>query len=305
MSERTTAELERDAEAARAKVADTAESIRNRMTPGQLIDEFSGLFSGGDGSVALGNLKSQVRDNPLPVTLIGAGLAWLVLGSGPSASSASSRSHARPSGNAGYADPNGVVTGSFADRASGMAEGMESAVGRSARTVGDMVADAASSAGSIAADASQTVRDNLSEGKRWVEGVAGGASSGAGDLAAKARQSATDLFENEPLIIAALGLAVGTAIGAMLPRTSLEDQNLGAYSDKVRGTAQDLMKKGVEGAKEVAAEAYQTVKDEADRQGIGNSGDTSIVDKVTEVVKSTSAKTEDAIREKIVPTHPT
>ena len=38
------------------------------------------------------------------------------------------------------------------------------------------------------------------------------------------------------------------------------------------------MEKGVEGAKEVAAEAYQTVKDEADQQGM--SGDKSIVDKV-------------------------
>ena len=65
---------------ARAQVADTAELIRNRMTPGQSIDEFTGLFSGGDGAAALGNLKAQARDNPLPLTLIGTGLAWLMLG---------------------------------------------------------------------------------------------------------------------------------------------------------------------------------------------------------------------------------
>ena len=83
MNDQSTAELERDAEIARAKVAQTAESIRSRMTPGQLIDEFTGVFSGGDGMAALGNLKSQIRDNPLPLTLIGTGLAWLVLGQGP------------------------------------------------------------------------------------------------------------------------------------------------------------------------------------------------------------------------------
>ena len=83
MNDQSTAELERDAEIARAKVAQTAESIRSRMTPGQLIDEFTGVFSGGDGMAALGNLKTQIRDNPLPLTLIGTGLAWLVLGQGP------------------------------------------------------------------------------------------------------------------------------------------------------------------------------------------------------------------------------
>ncbi|MFI0844455.1 hypothetical protein [Mesorhizobium sp. IMUNJ 23232] len=100
-------------------------------------------------------------------------------------------------------------------------------------------------------------------------------------MTAKARP-ATDLFQSEPLIVAALGLAIGTAIGAMLPRTVFEDQSMGAYSDKVRGTAQDLVEKGVDGATEVAAEAYQTVKDEADRQRLGQSGEASIVDKVAE-----------------------
>jgi len=61
------------------------------------------------------------------------------------------------------------------------------------------------------------------------------------------------------------------------------------------------MEKGVEGAKEVAAEAYQTVKDEADRQGVSGAGDGSIVEKVAEVVRSTSSKTEQTIRDKITP----
>ena len=298
MNDRTTSELEHDAEMARARVADTAESIRNRMTPGQLIDEFTGLFSGGDGAAALGNLKAQVRDNPLPLTLIGTGLAWLMLGQGPATNSAPSNKSSRPSANPRQAGSNGMDTGSFADRASDVAGSTES-LGSSARAVGEMVSDVAGAAGTMVDEAAQKARGNLSEGKRWVDGVADSATSGARDLSAKARQSATDLFESEPLVIAALGLAVGTAIGAMLPRTSVEDQNLGAYSDKIRDSAQDLMEKGVEGAKEVAAEAYQTVKDEADRQGM--SGDKSIVEKVTEVVRSTSAKAEESIRDKIAP----
>ncbi|RVB86015.1 DUF3618 domain-containing protein, partial [Mesorhizobium sp. M7A.F.Ca.AU.002.04.1.1] len=82
MTEKSAAELEREAEAARARVMETAESIRGRMTPGQLLDEFTGLFSGGESSAMLANLRTQVRDNPLPVTMVGAGLAWLMFGSG-------------------------------------------------------------------------------------------------------------------------------------------------------------------------------------------------------------------------------
>ena len=112
MSEKSAAELERDADIARAKVADTAESIRSKMTPGQLIDEFTGMFSGGDGSAMLGNLKSQVRDNPLPLTLIGAGLAWLMLGNGTSATNsaaAASRKGMAPCTQ--FSDPRGAVAG--------------------------------------------------------------------------------------------------------------------------------------------------------------------------------------------------
>ncbi|MER9679136.1 hypothetical protein NKJ23_07355 [Mesorhizobium sp. M0184] len=86
MTEKSAAELERDADIARARVADTADSIRSKMTPGQLIDEFTGIFSG-EGSAMLTNLKTQVRDNPLPLTLVGAGLAWLMLGKGTSVDS--------------------------------------------------------------------------------------------------------------------------------------------------------------------------------------------------------------------------
>ena len=89
MTDKSAAELEKDAEVARAKVANTAESIRDKMSPGQLIDEFAGMFSGGDGQSALSNLKAQVRDNPLALSLIGAGLVWLMVGE-PASSAASS-----------------------------------------------------------------------------------------------------------------------------------------------------------------------------------------------------------------------
>lgn len=302
MSERTTAELERDAEAARARVADTADSIRSKMSPGQLIDEFTGIFSGGDGSAALANLKAQVSANPLALGLIGSGLAWLMFGQGASGSSppssvpSSSRPEYSGSGNPAW---DGADTGSFADRGSEAMGGVTSTVRTSAHAVGDTISEGASAVGSIASEALQKVRDGVGSSSEWAKSTANGVTSGAGDFAAKARRSAGELIENEPLIIAALGFAVGTAIGALLPRTTVEDEHLGAYSDHMRDGAKDLMDKGVEAAKEVAADTYQAVKEEADRQGLKPTGDRSSVNKVTEVVRATTARAEDAIRDKI------
>ena len=103
------AELEREAEAARARLSDTADQIRARMSPGQLMDEVLNQFRGGDGSQMLANLRGQVRDNPMALALVGSGLAWLMMGSG-----AQAQGLAGPSG-----APSSPRTGSLRHRPAG------------------------------------------------------------------------------------------------------------------------------------------------------------------------------------------
>ena len=290
MTDQSAAELERDAEVARAKVADTAKSIRNKMSPGQLIDEFTGMFAGGDGSAALANLKSQIRDNPLPLTLVGTGLAWLMLGSGSSAAAGAYRQKRMPihrgsrytSGGA-HADED-ARSGSFGDFADSVREKVEGA----AVSGSDMAAD-------------------LVEGaKNAAEGVRQGLVSKSADLANSARnvsesslQPMQDLVQREPLVLAALGVAVGAAIGALLPSTAVEDEQLGSLRDSVRGKAGKLLHAGVEEAKEVAAETYETVKAEADNVSREAGDNSTITERVGEALKSTVAKTEDSVRSKL------
>jgi len=302
MTDKSTAELERDAEAARAKVADTAESIRSKMTPGQLIDEFTGLFTGGDGAAALTNLKTQIRDNPLPLTMVGAGLAWLMLGGGggsPSVARESQRFADRDRsgsqfGSASGRKPYGDHGGSSGENSEQQREGMLTGAM-------DTITSAAGGAVDAAKDAVNTAKNAVGNASDRVMEATGEMGSTASDMTQRARQSAQEMFQREPLVIAALGLAVGTAIGAMLPGTTIEDEQLGPYREKLRDTAEDLIHEGVEGAKEVAAETYQTIKDEADHQGLSASGETSVVEQVGKVVKSAAAKTEKSVREKIAP----
>ncbi|TGS65879.1 DUF3618 domain-containing protein [Mesorhizobium sp. M3A.F.Ca.ET.201.01.1.1] len=266
MSDKSAAELEREAEAARARVVDTADSIRDKMTPGQLFDEFTELFAGGD-SQMLRNLKAQMRDNPLPLAVVGAGLAWLMLGSGPSAAST------------GYAAP----------RNPGQPEGA------SGSGVGGMISDAAGSVTAAASGAADTISGMASSASESVASSVAGAGSATSDMAARASRSAQELLQNQPLAAAAVGLAVGTAIGVMLPHTAVEDEQLGGYREKLRDTAEATLEEGLDAAKEVAAEAYRTASDEAWRQA---SGEGTLADKVSEVVRSAADKADEAVRER-------
>lgn len=294
MTEKSAAELERDADIARARVADTADSIRSKMTPGQLIDEFTGMFSG-EGSAMLSNLKTQVRDNPLPLTLVGAGLAWLMLGKGTSVDSSAPGAYStgrEPDGSRNVSDERSLGEG-WPD-SSGDDYGAE---GESSGG-GSMLSEAAGSVASMAGGATEAVADVASGAKERLRSTAGQVGSAATDMTGRVRQSAQDLFQREPLAMAAVGFAVGTAIGVMLPHTATEDEQLGAYRDKLRDSAEDVVEKGLDQAKQVAAEAYETVKEEADRQGSSGDADT-LAGRVADVVRSTASKTEEAIRDRL------
>ncbi|SFQ07314.1 Protein of unknown function [Mesorhizobium sp. NFR06] len=282
MSEKSAAELEREAEATRARVVATADSIRDKMTPGQLFDEFAGLFRGGVGSDILHNLKVQVRDNPLPLTVIGVGLAWLMLGSGAPAPTAG--------------------TGAAAHRGRGMEHGAFEA------GIGSTASGAASSFSESATRAAGTVSGMASEAARTVSGMASGAAdvltdsaAATADIATSASRSAQELLHNQPLAVAAVGLALGAAIGAMLPHTQVEDEQLGGYREKLRENAEATLEKGLDAAKQVAAEAYETASDEAGRQATREG---TLAEKASGVVKAAADKTDESTREKLSDAEP-
>src|SRR5215472_3133316 len=77
----TSEQLEREAETARAQITATLDELRTRMTPGQVVDQLVDYVRNGSGATFLDNLRGHVVNNPLPVTLVGAGLAWLAMAS--------------------------------------------------------------------------------------------------------------------------------------------------------------------------------------------------------------------------------
>jgi len=282
MSEQSTSELERDAERVRAQIADTAEHLKDKMSPGQLMDEVVNYFKdGGDSSQFLGNLKDQVRDNPLALALVGSGLAWLMMDASPAGTTglasrnplAGDGSNMRPlAGSNTYGGPPG--NSSSASDGSGL--------GQSAAALGDRVADMA---GSAAETATRTLHDLRDTAKDSL-GQASQAGSAAAD---RAKSTFLDALDREPLVLGALGVAVGAAIGAMLPPTKIEQDYLGDASSKIREGAEELVAGGIDKVKDVASDVYSAARDEADNQGLMPHGKP-IAEKLAEVARAAGAE---------------
>jgi ElaB/YqjD/DUF883 family membrane-anchored ribosome-binding protein len=75
MGERTD-ELEREAEAHRANIAHLANELRAYVTPGEIVNQLLGEDGGADMAKFVAR---QFRAHPIPVGVIGAGVAWLLL----------------------------------------------------------------------------------------------------------------------------------------------------------------------------------------------------------------------------------
>jgi Protein of unknown function (DUF3618) len=74
-------QLEREARRSREKLAVTLEQLRKRLTPGQVLDQTIDYMRDGPAAEFLRNLGRDVRENPMPLVLIGIGVAWLMAAS--------------------------------------------------------------------------------------------------------------------------------------------------------------------------------------------------------------------------------
>ena len=332
-------ELEREVEASRASVEGTVEALKDKMSIGQMVDEATRYFGDSGGSQMVANLGTQIRDNPLPLVLIGVGLAWLMSGRGtphmssgfcsgrgeradyPEYNSLDQDEYRRTFGEsavysgASHPDYASRSTGDYeswsggereqseggmrsaasgaasgiGSAASGLASGIASAASSVASGVGAVasglgsaasgVGSAASSLGRTAFSAAGTVAGGTragagaawrggSEAYRGASSFGSGAYSGASRFGRGASRSFSSVLDTEPLVLGAVGLAIGAAIGAMLPRTDAENRYLGETSDQWREDVESYAREQFERGKAVAEEAYTAAKAEAEAQGL-------------------------------------
>jgi len=224
---KTAADVERVVETSRGNLDRTVDALREKMTPGQLFDEASRAM-GGAGQQVMSKFVEQAKENPMPLAVMGLGLAWLMSSSGKPRSSAPS----------GYQRP-----AAFVSQERGLSDRVHGAAGA--------VSDAVEGARGKVAEAASSARD-----------LGRSAADRAGDLSDRAQRSFAQVLEREPLLLGAAGLLVGAAIGAALPPTEIEDRMVGATRDKVLDKGKDLAQTGLQQAADAAGTAYQALKSE-------------------------------------------
>lgn len=125
----------------------------------------------------------------------------------------------------------------------------------------DQASGAAARAQQTAGDAIGAARDYSSSLGGRVADAAGRTRRQAADGASRARETASSFVSDQPLLSAALGIAVGAAIASLFPRTRREDQMMGETSDAVKEAASRLAAEQLGAAKESAAKIAQKAQD--------------------------------------------
>jgi ferritin-like metal-binding protein YciE len=94
----SSSDLEREVAARRAEISETLEEIKERLSPGELLDE---VLRNARIRDAVSGIGSAIGRNPLPVVLIGVGALWLALSSNrPERTPAYQRHRTRPAARA-------------------------------------------------------------------------------------------------------------------------------------------------------------------------------------------------------------
>lgn len=254
---RDPARLERDIDRTRASLGRTVDALERRLSPGELVDQALGMAREHGGEFAT-NLGRSVQNNPMPVILTGVGLAWMM------ASSNEPRAPKRRS--AGYAAYQDWASESGRDGGTDSTGRLKSGVS-SAKSAVESVGDKASRA-----------KDSLKQSVGSFSDSASGAVSDTGERmrmqgerlrmqGQRLRSSVETLMEEQPLIVGAIGIGIGAALGAAFPSTQAEDRLLGETRDSAMRAAKERASEAYEEVKDTAADVARSTRNKVERSG--------------------------------------
>ena len=259
-----TSAVERDIARIRGELALTLAALERKLAARYLADEGMKMLKdtlGEDYGVNRG--VEFVRNNPIPVALIGLGAAWLI------------------------ANQTNAI-----DRIA-----QDERIRAAGRRVGDLASDLGNRAGDMASSAAQRIgitgngadrplghtgnpmidQPGGGMGSGWVhqltdqaQGVVRSARDSGGAMLARATDRAGrvadqvgDMFERHPLLVGALGMLAGGLLAAMLPRTPAEDEWFGPSRDRLWNRAEKAGEETVSRVRDVAMRAADAAADAA------------------------------------------
>ncbi len=244
-------------------------------------------------SSATGNfvdgLQEAIRQNPVSAALVGVGLLWMFTGGNRLTAAAAVL------GPAAKSVASGALSGvQHSVDAVGSAGGSVRAMGaRASDSVQETLSDAASIVGNAASRAYESAKDGMSSTLQSTSGnVPPGELLQAWDGALL--QNLKRTLERQPLLLGAMGLAIGAGMAAAFPTTQKEQDFAGEAAEGVIAQAKDIASSTAEKLSAAASRTLDAVKQEAATQGLtiqaAKDGAAAIGDKVKSVANAAGAK---------------
>src|SRR3954447_5063448 len=294
-ADRTRAHLTGTVEELRSQVADTATHVREAVSPATIKRQVKDYVRESSEDM-LQSLQRRARDNPLQAVAIGAGVAYplwnlfravpaplLLIGAGLALSRSSAVREATDEALARAREAADHATDMTRQKMEEWRDTAGSVVDRAtevASSARDRVSAAVSGAKEPGSDFATTRTSATNGGNAAMDRTRAAldtASEKATSLATQAKDTLTNTYEQNPLLVAGIGLAVGALIASSLPTTSTENRLFGDTSDRLRRRAVDAAAQGLDAAKEAA----DNVVEAAAQEGLSAEGLSSAADDLT------------------------
>jgi ElaB/YqjD/DUF883 family membrane-anchored ribosome-binding protein len=240
-------------------------------------------------------LQRRARENPLQAVAIGAGLAYpafhlmraipaplLLIGAGLALSRSTTVQQATNQAwdhvRENVSDAADKARSAFEDArdtAGAALERASDAVTSAKDRVTDTLSTASGKAAGTAAETAENGQDSLSRVR-----------SGITEMVSRTKETVADTYNQSPLLIAGLGLAVGALIASSLPATSAENRMFGDSAERLRRRASEAAAESLEAAKDTASDLV----DAAGQQGLSAEGLSSAAGEMTQKARSVAER---------------
>jgi hypothetical protein len=307
----------------RLDLVDTVDALRSRVSPDAIKNDVT-AYVRKSARETWENAVVSARNNPLqtaalataiayplwriiaripvPILLVGAGLALSKSGLEGENNSTSKRVLAGASNSlketaravrAGLHDAAGGVqeatrqtAGHAVEGLVGLANQTVSAASSGVETIKRQIGSAHESIADSVGSVSDAASSALASGYRTGADAATRGSEMIVERGQRVQDNLMESIERHPLIVGGIGLAVGALIAASLPKTSVENRWLGRRSDELKDQAGDVASRGLGIAQNSAKEVYRAVTRHAEAEGLTSEALRESVNALGETVKS-------------------
>ncbi|MCA1772338.1 MAG: DUF3618 domain-containing protein [Halomonas sp.] len=264
--QRNSEEIEKDINQSRSRLDSTLHEIETRFSPQQMLNTSYEYLRHGGANEFFANLGTTIKQNPLPFLVTSAGLGWMMLSQRyPNQGQPQSQTHNSPSipvhegtqpdGDGSGVAPNQSGSSDTHDAGQGHLKGMADGAKEKAHHLGER-----------AHHLGDSVRESTSH-------LQHGAQSSMHDMSNRARQvksQSSDFIQEHPLVVGALGFALGAALGGIFPATKKEDEYFGEYRDRVLHKAAETGQEEADKAQHKIHEKAESVKSQSQQDSDTN-----------------------------------